>query len=118
MRYDKLTVKAQEAVQAADSLAHSFTHGSLDADHLLLALVEQKDGVVPPLLERIGADAWRASYRLLHPADLAADGGAPAEAAGALADGDAGEEAAAGPAIADGREPLSPLFWFFVGGEG
>jgi len=57
MRYDKLTVKAQEAIQEADSLAHSFNHSTIDADHLLLALVEQKDGVVPPLLGRIGADA-------------------------------------------------------------
>ncbi|MBE3065764.1 MAG: type VI secretion system ATPase TssH, partial [Spirochaetes bacterium] len=57
MRYDKLTVKAQEAIQEADSLAHSFNHSTIDADHLLLALVEQKDGVVPPLLDRIGADA-------------------------------------------------------------
>jgi ATP-dependent Clp protease ATP-binding subunit ClpB len=56
MRYDKLTLKAQEAVQEADSLAHSFNHPALEQEHLLLALVEQKDGVVPPLLERIGAD--------------------------------------------------------------
>jgi ATP-dependent Clp protease ATP-binding subunit ClpB len=56
MRYDKLTVKAQEAIQEADSLAHSFNHSTIDADHLLLALVEQKDGVVPPLLDRIGVD--------------------------------------------------------------
>jgi len=57
MRYDKLTVKAQEAIQEADSLAHSFNNSTIDADHLLLALVEQKDGVVPPLLDRIGVDA-------------------------------------------------------------
>ena len=57
MRYDKLTLKAQEALQEADSLAHSFNHPALDAEHLLLALLEQKDGVVPPLLERIGVDA-------------------------------------------------------------
>ena len=57
MRYDKLTLKAQEALQEADSLAHSFDHSTLDIEHLLLALLEQKDGVVPPLLERIGADA-------------------------------------------------------------
>ncbi|MGA2976887.1 MAG: ATP-dependent chaperone ClpB [Spirochaetia bacterium] len=57
MRYDKLTLKAQEALQEADSLAHSYTHSSLDVEHLLLALLEQKDGVVPPLLERIGVDA-------------------------------------------------------------
>src|SRR5271157_5925412 len=57
MRYDKLTLKAQEALQEADSLAHSHNHAAMDTDHLLLALLEQKDGVVPPLLERIGADA-------------------------------------------------------------
>jgi ATP-dependent Clp protease ATP-binding subunit ClpB len=57
MRYDKLTLKAQEALQEADSLAHSFTHASLEPEHLLLALLEQKDGVVPPLLDRIGVDA-------------------------------------------------------------
>ena len=57
MRYDKLTLKAQEALQEADSLAHSFNHPTLEVEHLLLALLEQKDGVVPPLLERIGADA-------------------------------------------------------------
>ena len=57
MRYDKLTLKAQEALQEADSLAHSYNHPALDSEHLLLALLEQKDGVVPPLLERIGVDA-------------------------------------------------------------
>jgi len=57
MRYDKLTLKAQEALQEADSLAHSFNHSALDSEHLLLALLEQKDGVIPPLLERIGVDA-------------------------------------------------------------
>ena len=56
MRYDKLTLKAQEALQEADSLAHSYNHSALDSEHLLLALLEQKDGVIPPLLERIGAD--------------------------------------------------------------
>ena len=56
MRYDKLTLKAQEALQQADSTAHALNHPALDPEHLLLALVEQKDGVVPPLLERIGAD--------------------------------------------------------------
>ena len=56
MRYDKLTLKAQEALQEADSLAHGFNHSTIEVEHLLLALLEQKDGVVPPLLERIGAD--------------------------------------------------------------
>jgi ATP-dependent Clp protease ATP-binding subunit ClpB len=56
MRYDKMTLKAQEALQAADSLAHGLSSPSLDVEHLLLALLEQEAGVVPPLLERIGAD--------------------------------------------------------------
>jgi ATP-dependent Clp protease ATP-binding subunit ClpB len=52
-----MTLKAQEALQEADSLAHSFNHTTLEVEHLLLALLEQKDGVIPPLLDRIGADA-------------------------------------------------------------
>jgi len=54
MRYDKLTVKAQEALQQADTYAHSYNHAVLEAEHLLLALLEQKDGVLPPLLEKVG----------------------------------------------------------------
>jgi len=61
MRYDKLTLKAQEALQEADSLAHSYTNASLEPEHLLLALLEQKDGVVPPLLDRIGVDTGELS---------------------------------------------------------
>ena len=57
MRYDKLTLKAQEALQEADSLAHAHNHPVMDVEHLLLALLEQKDGVILPLLDRIGADA-------------------------------------------------------------
>src|SRR5208337_762983 len=56
MRYDKLTLKAQEALQEADSLAHAYNHPVMDVEHLLLALLEQKDGVILPLLDRIGAD--------------------------------------------------------------
>ncbi|MFI5367584.1 MAG: ATP-dependent chaperone ClpB [Spirochaetia bacterium] len=57
MRYDKLTLKAQEALQEADSLAHAHNHPVMDVEHLLLALLEQKDGVILPLLDRIGVDA-------------------------------------------------------------
>ncbi len=56
MRYDKLTVKAQEALQAAESVAHRYNHSALDPEHLLLAMLEQRDGVVPPLLERLGVN--------------------------------------------------------------
>src|SRR5208337_554958 len=50
--------------QEADSLAHSYNHAAMDTDHLLLALLEQKDGVIPPLLERIGVDAGELSGAL------------------------------------------------------
>ena len=56
MRYDRLTAKAQEALQAADSIAHRRDHAAIEAEHLLAALLEQADGVVPPLIERLGAD--------------------------------------------------------------
>lgn len=54
MRFDKLTLKAQEAVQEADSIVNNYNHSTLDAEHLLVALLKQSDGVVPPLLSRLG----------------------------------------------------------------
>ncbi|MEK6191386.1 MAG: ATP-dependent chaperone ClpB [Chloroflexota bacterium] len=56
MRIDRFTQKAQEAVLAAQQLAEGEGHGQLEALHLLYALVEQPDGVVPAVLERIGHD--------------------------------------------------------------
>src|ERR1700758_3850055 len=57
MRLDKLTVKAQEALQAAQGLAGEHGHQAVEPEHLLEALLEQKDGVVPPLLGKLGARA-------------------------------------------------------------
>ena len=56
MRYDRLTSKAQEALQSADSIAHRHDHGTIEVEHLLAALLEQADGVIPPLIERLGVD--------------------------------------------------------------
>src|SRR5260370_35861084 len=55
MRLDKFTVKAQEALQAAQSLADREGHQALEPEHLLAALVEQPEGVVGPLLAKLGA---------------------------------------------------------------
>src|ERR1700734_3305887 len=55
LRYDKLTVKAQEALQAAQDIAEKSGQQQLEPLHLLAALVAQPDGVVPPLLNRLGA---------------------------------------------------------------
>ena len=55
MRLDKLTVKAQEAIQAAQSLADQGNHQAIEPEHLLLALLQQQEGVVGPLLGKLGA---------------------------------------------------------------
>ncbi len=56
MRYDKMTVKVQEALQDASSIAHKYNHNSIDVIHMLSALIDQQDGVIPPLLDRLGVD--------------------------------------------------------------
>ncbi|MBN1412177.1 MAG: ATP-dependent chaperone ClpB [Spirochaetales bacterium] len=53
MRTDKLTEKAQEAIQEAESIASRYNNATVDAEHLLLALLDQTDGVIPPLLEKM-----------------------------------------------------------------
>src|SRR5882762_6728874 len=57
MRTDKLTVKAQEALQAAQSLAGERGHQAVEPEHLLHALIGQKDGVVAPILGKLGVRA-------------------------------------------------------------
>jgi len=54
IRFDKLTLKAQEAVQAAQSHASEKGHPQVAPEHLLWALIEQKDGVVLPILQKLG----------------------------------------------------------------
>ena len=56
-RFDKLTVKAQEAVAAAQTLAQERGHPELDSLHLLAALVAQREGIVKPMLDKIGVNA-------------------------------------------------------------
>jgi ATP-dependent Clp protease ATP-binding subunit ClpB len=55
MRLDKLTVKAQEALQAAQSMADQHDHQAIEPEHLLVALLEQREGVVGPVLAKLGA---------------------------------------------------------------
>src|ERR1043165_8538815 len=54
IRWDKFTVKAQEAVQRANQLASEHGNPELLPLHLLAALLEDKEGIVPPVLEKIG----------------------------------------------------------------
>src|SRR6202522_4087792 len=54
IRWDKFTVKAQEAVQRANDLASEHGNPELLPLHLLAALLEDKEGMVPPVLEKMG----------------------------------------------------------------
>jgi len=58
-RLDKFTLKSQEAVQAAQELAGKFHHQQIENEHLLLALIDQPEGVVVPILKKLGADPGR-----------------------------------------------------------
>jgi len=53
-RFDKFTVKAQEALQAMQEIAGRNGNQQMEPVHLLLALVEQPEGVVPGILQRLG----------------------------------------------------------------
>jgi len=54
IRWDKFTVKAQESIQRASELASAHGNPELQPLHLLAALLEDRDGIVPPVLEKIG----------------------------------------------------------------
>ncbi|WP_051693866.1 ATP-dependent chaperone ClpB [Desulfohalovibrio reitneri] len=56
MDLNKFTQKSQEAVSEAQNVAVTFGHQQVDAPHLLLALVEQENGLVPSMLEKAGYD--------------------------------------------------------------
>ncbi len=56
MKLDKLTVKAQEALQSAQEIARKRDHQEIQPEHLLAALLAQQDGLVVPLLQRVGTD--------------------------------------------------------------
>ncbi|WLE97230.1 MAG: ATP-dependent chaperone ClpB [Candidatus Electrothrix communis] len=54
MQLDKFTVKSQEAIQTAHSLAEQFGNPEMQPEHLLKALLEQPEGVVVPILQKLG----------------------------------------------------------------
>ncbi|HBE72965.1 MAG TPA: type VI secretion system ATPase TssH, partial [candidate division Zixibacteria bacterium] len=56
MRLDKLTVKSQEALEAAAALASSHSQQEITPEHLLAALLDQAEGVAVPILQKLGAN--------------------------------------------------------------
>jgi len=64
MRMDRLTLKVQEALQAAQALAREHNHQALEPLHLLAALLDQEDGVVDPVLQKLGVSPQTLSGRV------------------------------------------------------
>src|SRR6059036_1019823 len=56
IRFDRLTIKAQEALAEAQKLAEKAGHQQLDVEHFALALVRQREGLTQSLLNKLGAD--------------------------------------------------------------
>jgi ATP-dependent Clp protease ATP-binding subunit ClpB len=56
MQPDKFTMKTQAALQDAQAIAHEHSHQEIDGEHLLLALVQQEESLIPPLLQKLGVN--------------------------------------------------------------
>jgi ATP-dependent Clp protease ATP-binding subunit ClpB len=64
MRLDRFTERSQEALQAAQQAAQALQHATVEPEHLLLALLEQPDGLAPTLLRRLEVPPEPMSARL------------------------------------------------------
>src|SRR6204780_6026217 len=64
IRWDKFTVKSQQAMQQAQARAAELGNPEVHAVHLLLALLEDREGVIPSVLGKIGAPAERLEHDL------------------------------------------------------
>ena len=58
MNYENFTIKTQEALQEASSIANKKDNSEIGAEHVLQALLEQQDGLVAPIVERIGVPSF------------------------------------------------------------
>ncbi|NDJ62260.1 MAG: AAA family ATPase, partial [Chloroflexi bacterium] len=56
MRFERFTERAQDAAARAYEILQRYGHNQVDTEHILLALLEQTDGVIPQLLERLSVD--------------------------------------------------------------
>jgi len=56
MRFDRFTERAQDAAQRAAEIIQRYGHNQIDTEHILLALIEQPEGVISQILERLNID--------------------------------------------------------------
>jgi ATP-dependent Clp protease ATP-binding subunit ClpC len=64
MRFDRFTERAQEAAQRAAEIIQRYGHNQIDTEHILLALIEQPQGVIPQILDMLKVDAAGLTDRL------------------------------------------------------
>ena len=64
MRFDRFTERAQDAASRAYEILQRYGHNQVDTEHILLALLEQTDGVIPQILERMSVDVGLIRSRL------------------------------------------------------
>ena len=64
MRFDKFTLKVQEALQEAQTSANRYRHPTMDVEHLLLTLLEQPEGIVGAILKKLGAETGHIAAEL------------------------------------------------------
>jgi ATP-dependent Clp protease ATP-binding subunit ClpB len=64
MRFDKFTLRVQEALQTAQVLALQHGHPGIEPEHLLLVFLEQPEGIVGAILKKLGADPGRIASEL------------------------------------------------------
>ncbi len=64
MRFERFTERAQDAAARSYEILQRYGHNQVDTEHILLALLEQTDGVIPQLLERLSVDVNAMRTRL------------------------------------------------------
>src|SRR3989339_841384 len=56
MNFNKFTLKSQEALQNVQEIASSYNNQAIEPEHLLAALIQDSEGIVAPILQRVGAN--------------------------------------------------------------
>ena len=64
MRFDKFTLKVQEALQEAQTLAGSYGHQSVDPEHLLVSFLQQEEGIIGAILNKSGINPQQIEQEL------------------------------------------------------
>ena len=64
MRFDRFTERAQDAAARAFEILQRYGHNQVDTEHLLLAMLEQPEGVIPQILDKLSVDQELIKRRL------------------------------------------------------